>query len=65
MQFASNVGAGGYRDEADIACEIDKLDYLQVISECRGGEPMPAHVKAKITDVTGFRMFKGNWLSWI
>merc|ERR1719453_2819519 len=46
-------------DETDIACEIDKLDYLQVIPECRDEE-----AAAQISDVSDFRMFKGNLAQW-
>jgi hypothetical protein len=65
----------------DIACEIDKLDYLQVIPECRDDEPTANGAKppaaapaaapaakppadAKICEVSGFRMFKGNLPQW-
>merc|ERR1719199_2157214 len=56
----------------DIACEIDKLEYLQVMPECRDDEPAakaaPAAAKApakapadaKISEVSAFRLFKGN-----
>jgi hypothetical protein len=61
-------------DAADIACEIDKLDYLQVIPECRDDEPTAkaapvakqaaAPADAKISEVSGFRMFKSNLPQW-
>jgi hypothetical protein len=79
------MGKGGAKD--DLACEIDKLEYLQVMPECRD-EPAAAKVSpaamttpapvpaalaplngsvpadAKISDVSGFRMFKGNLAQW-
>jgi hypothetical protein len=52
----------------DIACEIDKLEYLQVIPECRGDEESVAAATppgdAQIREVSGFRLFKGNLAQW-
>jgi hypothetical protein len=54
--------------DPDIACEIDKLDYLQVIPECRDDEPTAAAATpggdAQIREVSSFRMFKGNLPQW-
>jgi sulfite reductase (ferredoxin) len=84
-ELRAEMGKGGAKD--DLACEIDKLEYLQVMPECRD-EPAAAKVSpaamttpapvpaalaplngsvpadAKISDVSGFRMFKGNLAQW-
>jgi hypothetical protein len=61
------------KDNNDLACEIDKLDYLQVIPECRDDEPVAAAAPAakpappaaapagaKVSEVSAYRIFKGN-----
>jgi hypothetical protein len=73
-ELRATMAKGDSKD--DIACEIDKLDYLQVIPECRDDEPAakvngaapaaaakapaPAPAAGKFSDVSAFRMFKGN-----